>query len=72
MAVSYTTTGELAVDIANGEQVSMANYSPDGYWLIFKSWALGNHDIYIMRPNGVDKQLIVSDPAYDFDPSWQP
>ena len=72
MAVAYTTTGDLAVDIANGEQVSMASYSPDGFWLIFKSWASGNHDIYIMRRNGVDKQLIVSDPAYDFDPTWQP
>lgn len=72
MAVPYTPTGALAVDIPNGSLASMANYSPDGFWLVFKSWALGNHDIYIMRSNGVDKQTIVSDPAYDFDPCWQP
>lgn len=72
MAVPYRAEGALAVDIPNGKSTSMANYSPDGFWLIFKSWALGNHDIYIMRSNGVDKQPIVTDAAYDFDPSWQP
>jgi Tol biopolymer transport system component len=72
MAVQYNPTGSLPVEIPNTKLISMANYSPDGYWLVFKSWGLGTHDIYIMRSNGVDKQAIVSDPAYDFDPNWQP
>ena len=72
MVVPYTTTGASAVYIPNGELVNTPNYSPDGFWLIYKTWAYSSHDIYIMRSNGVDKQVIVSDPAYDFDPMWQP
>lgn len=72
MAVPYSASGALAVDIPNSKLSSRPNYSPDGFWLVFKSWAMGNHDIYIMRSSGVDKQAIVSDAAYDFDPSWQP
>jgi serine/threonine protein kinase len=72
MAVPYTTSGALAVEVPNSSLVSLPNYSPDGFWLTFKSWAAGNQDIYIMRPSGVDKQIVVSDLAYDFDSTWRP
>ena len=72
VAVAYSVEGALPVDVPNANLVSRVNYSPDGFWLVYRSWASGNHDIYIMRPSGVDKQLIISDPAYDFDPVWRP
>jgi hypothetical protein len=39
---------------------------------LFTSWFSGNHDIYIMRANGVDRHPVLQDPAYDFDPVWRP
>ena len=72
MAAAFTTSGSLPVEIPNATLLSTANFSPDGFWLVFKSWVDGNHDIYIMRSNGVDKQVLVSDLAYDFDPVWRP
>jgi Tol biopolymer transport system component len=62
----------MPVQVPNSDLVSTANFSPDGFWLVFKSWVSGNHDIYIMRSNGVDKQSIVSEDSYDFDPAWRP
>jgi serine/threonine protein kinase/Tol biopolymer transport system component len=72
MAVPYTETGAMPVEVANSELAVDASYSFDGYWLLFTSWFFGNHDIYIMRSNGVDRQVIVNNLAYDFDPAWRP
>jgi len=72
MAVPYTETGAMPVEVPNSQLVVDANYSLDGYWLLFTSWFSGNHDIYIMRPNGVDRHSIVENPAYEFDPVWRP
>jgi Tol biopolymer transport system component len=50
-----------------------ADFSPDGFWLAFESWPEGsNHDIYIMRSNGLDRLALTLDPAWDFDPAWRP
>ena len=72
MAVPYTETGAMPVEVPNSQLVVDASYSFDGYWLLFTSWFMGNHDIYIMRANGIDRQVIVDNPAYDFDPAWRP
>lgn len=72
MAVPYTETGAMPVEVPNSSQIVDVNYSLDGYWILFTSWFSGNHDIYIMRPNGVDKAPLVIDAAYDFDPVWRP
>lgn len=72
MAVPYTETGAIPVEVPNSQLVSDVSYSFDGYWLLFTSWFSGNHDIYLMRANGVDRQPIAADPAYDFDPVWRP
>jgi serine/threonine protein kinase len=72
MAAPFGTSASMPVQVPNSDLVSTANFSPDGFWLVFKSWISGNHDIYVMRSNGVDKQVIVSDEAYDFDPAWRP
>lgn len=48
-------------------------YSPNGQWILIESWPMGdNHDIYIMKADGSEKQVIASDPATDFDPCWKP
>jgi Tol biopolymer transport system component len=72
MAIPYTETGALPVDVPNSQLEADASYSFDGYWLLFTSWYSGFHDIYIMRVNGVDRTPIEDDPAYDFDPAWRP
>jgi serine/threonine protein kinase len=72
MAVPYTETGAIPVDVPNSLLVSDVNYSVDGYWLVFTSWYSGSHDIVVMRPNGVDRHPIEADLAYDFDPVWRP
>jgi Tol biopolymer transport system component len=72
MAVPYTEKGEMPVEVPNSQLVLDVNYSFDGYWLLFTSWFSGNHDIFVMRANGVDRHAIVQNPAYDFDPVWRP
>jgi serine/threonine protein kinase/Tol biopolymer transport system component len=72
MAVPYSETGAMPVEVPNSQLVADANYSFDGFWLLFTSWFSGNHDIYIMRANGVDRHAVLQDPAYDFDPVWRP
>lgn len=50
-----------------------AVYSPDGFWIAFESWPDGvNHNIYIMTVNGLARQQVTSEVAYDFDPAWRP
>ncbi len=71
-AVPYSVAGGMAVEISNSSQVIDPSLSPDGFWLAFKSWVSGSHDIHLMRSNGVNRELLVTDPAYDFDPAWRP
>jgi serine/threonine protein kinase len=72
MAVAYSDEVRSPVVIPNSDSASEPSYSPDGFWLVFRSWATGNHDIAIMRPSGVDRQNLLDDLAYDFDPDWNP
>jgi WD40 repeat protein len=72
MAVPYSPTGAMPVDVPNSLLITDVSYSIDGYWLLFTSWYSGNHEISVMRPNGVDRHAILVDPAYDFDPAWRP
>ncbi len=72
MAVPYSTTGAMPVEVPNSLLITDISYSIDGYWLLFTSWYSGNHEISVMRPNGIDRHAILIDPAYDFDPAWRP
>ena len=71
-AVPVLPGGAMAVEISNSSQVIDPALSIDGYWLAFKSWVSGSHDIYLMRSNGVNREPLVIDPDYDFDPAWRP
>ena len=72
MAVRFTDTNAIPVEVPNSQLVTDVTYSQDGFWLLFTSWFSGNHEISVMRANGVDRQAILVDPAYDFDPVWRP
>ena len=72
MAVPYTEAGAQPIEVANSSLVTDVSYSFDGYWLLFTSWFSGNHNITMMRANGVDRHTIFQEPAYDFDPVWRP
>jgi len=50
-----------------------ATYSQDGAWIAFEGWPDGsNHDIFIMTSNGLGRQRLTYDAAFEFDPAWQP
>jgi Tol biopolymer transport system component len=50
-----------------------ANFSPDGFWIVFESWPDGeNHDVYFMSTSGAGLTQVTQDPALDFDPVWRP
>ncbi len=72
MAVQYTENGAVPIEVSKVELVSEMYYSPDGYWIVLRSWFTANHEIYIMRSNGVDRRPLVENNAYDFDPAWRP
>ena len=54
MAIPYTQEGAVPVEVPNSQLVVDVSYSVDGYWLLFTSWFSGNHEITVMRSNGVD------------------
>jgi Tol biopolymer transport system component len=72
MAIPYSHEVGSPVKIPNSDSAAEPSYSPDGFWIVFRSWVTGNHDIAIMRPSGVDRKNLLNDPAYDFDPDWNP
>jgi Tol biopolymer transport system component len=47
-------------------------WSPDGEWIAFRSIREGNHDIYIVRPDGSDATNVTDHPALDLEPDWSP
>ena len=71
-AVEFSLEGAIAVEVRNSTLAIDPSFSPDGFWMAFKSWESGSHDIYLMRSNGVNREPLVTDPAYDFDPAWRP
>lgn len=56
-----------------GNPMREADFSPDGFWVVFESWPDGlNHDIYLMSINGAELTQITRNSAMDFDPAWRP
>lgn len=52
-----------------------ASVSPDGAWLVFESWPLGNnHEIFIMTLEGeqITQITTTTEAVLDFDPDWKP
>ena len=56
-----------------GNPMREADFSPDGFWVVFEGWPDGvNHDIYLMSINGAELTQITRHSAMDFDPAWRP
>jgi serine/threonine-protein kinase len=49
-----------------------AEYSPDGYWLVFESLTGTNVDIYRMTRTGTNLQQLTREEGREFDPTWRP
>jgi len=48
-------------------------WSPDGEWLVYESYQGNNLDIYVMRIDGSQAPLRLTDhPEPDFSPAWSP
>ena len=43
-------------------------WSPDGKWLVFDAYSLGNSDIYRVSSEGGSANRLTSDPAIDSSP----
>ncbi len=76
MGASYPEggTAEFRVyPVHGGIPMREANFSPDGFWLAFESWAAGaEHSIYVMRSSGSELTQLTFNPSWDFDPAWRP
>jgi serine/threonine protein kinase len=79
-AVNLDMIGVSSISEYHEEHISVDNkpesdpeYSPDGGWIVLESWPDGdNHDIYIMKADGTQKQVLDANPAKDFNPTWRP
>lgn len=47
-------------------------WSPDGEWIAFRSIREGNHEIYIVHPDGTSVTNLTNHPATDLEPDWSP
>jgi eukaryotic-like serine/threonine-protein kinase len=72
MSVTYSDKAMSPFAIPNFNSASEPSYSPDGYWLVHRTWDTGNHDIAVMGSTGSIKLNLLNDQAYDFDPDWNP
>jgi len=54
-----------------GWQVEPA-WSPDGEWIAYRSIRDGNHEIYIVKPDGTSDTNLTNSPATDLEPTWSP
>jgi len=48
------------------------DWSPDGEWIAFVSFQLGNYDIWVMRGDGSGQAARITLPAWDDYPAWSP
>lgn len=49
-----------------------ADFSPDGWWVVFESKQDGNTDLYYMLKNGSNLTKLTDNPDLDFQPAWRP
>ena len=78
LAARYEDRGTIETRLCTqgrlgGQAMREAHWSPDSRWLVFETWPDGvNHDLAIMTSGCTNYALLVTDPAYDFDPVWRP
>ena len=47
-------------------------WAPDGEWIAYRSIREGNHEIYIVKPDGTEDTNLTNHPAIDLEPDWSP
>ena len=47
-------------------------WSPDGQWIAYRFIDGGNHEIYIVKPDGSSRANLTNHPAADIEPDWSP
>ncbi|OGN74429.1 MAG: hypothetical protein A2X25_05960 [Chloroflexi bacterium GWB2_49_20] len=61
-----------AASVKNGSYAGDADYSADGFWLVFENNDGINEDIFMLATDSGLRQQIISDLGMDFDPAWRP
>jgi serine/threonine protein kinase/Tol biopolymer transport system component len=73
LAVLQNSPDASAVNVAVGSPMAEADYSPDGYWLVYTGWPDSAYrHLYIITSKGVGRRQLTDLSANDFDPSWRP
>lgn len=49
-----------------------ASYSPTGEWILFQGGQTGDWDIWIIRPDGTEPEVVISGRSSDMHPCWGP
>ena len=52
--------------------VMAVSWSPDGKRIAFVSFRTGNHDIWLVNPDGTGLRNLTQHPAQDTSPAWSP
>lgn len=48
------------------------SWSPDGQRIVYRSIREGNHDIYVVKPDGSSEARLTDSAAIDMEPDWSP
>lgn len=48
------------------------SWSPDGQHIVYRSIREGNHDIYVVKPDGSSEIRLTDSTAIDMEPDWSP
>lgn len=71
-AKQFTNRDAPEVTVSDFRPAWNADYSLDGFWLVFESQIDGNLDIYRIMTNGSNLTRLTEEEGDDFDPVWHP
>jgi serine/threonine protein kinase len=74
MSIRYDQreTQDPSSRLDNGLYAIDADFSPDGFWILFETSDGADYNIALMQAVGKGRIKLTVDPADDFDPAWCP